>query len=166
MNGIALIDGFDVRAATGPADMACVRELFREYQEWLGVDLCFQGFDAELAGLPGGYAAPRGRLYLVFEKSTGGLAGCVGLRPLSAELCEMKRLYVRDAWRGKGLGRALAELLVNEAKAIGYAEMCLDTLAHLHAARALYADMGFRETDPYYENPLQGVTYMSFDLRA
>jgi putative acetyltransferase len=159
-------DGFVVRAAESADDMERTRELFREYQQWLGVDLCFQDFDAELAGLPGAYAPPRGRLYLVNEGASGDLVGCVALRPLRPELCEMKRLYVRDRWRGRGLGRALAELLIAEAERAGYAEMCLDTLAHLDAARTLYFDIGFSETEPYYENPLDGVTYMSLKLGA
>ncbi|MEK9755380.1 MAG: GNAT family N-acetyltransferase [Rhodospirillaceae bacterium] len=164
MTELQAIDGFVIRAAEGAGDMDSVRELFREYQQWLGVDLCFQDFEAELAGLPGFYAPPKGRLYLVREQGSEALVGCVGLRPLSDALCEMKRLYVRDRWRGHGLGRALAERLVTEARGAGYGEICLDTLKHLHAARALYADMGFRETPPYYDNPLEGVTYLSLSL--
>jgi len=157
-------DGFDIRNADGDADMDLVRELFREYQDWLGVDLCFQDFDDELAALPGLYTPPAGRLYLVNDKAAGALVGCAALKPLAPGVCEMKRLYVRDAWRGRGLGRRLAELCVVEARRTGYREICLDTLAHLTAARALYADMGFRETAPYYDNPLDGVTFMTLPL--
>ena len=157
---------FDIRAAEGDADIERVRELFREYQAWLGVDLCFQDFDTELAALPGVYAPPRGRLYLVFDEAGEALVGCVALKPLGPDTCEMKRLYVRDAWRGNGLGRSLAELCVTEGRRIGYRHICLDTLAHLHAARTLYADMGFRETKPYYDNPLEGVSFMSLNLAA
>lgn len=163
--GLPEIPGFVIRAADGAADMDRVRELFREYQQWLGVDLCFQDFDAELAGLPGYYAPPEGRLFLVFESGTDAVVGCVGLRPIGPGLSEMKRLYVRDPWRRHGLGRALAELCVAEAAGIGYADICLDTLGHLHAARALYVDMGFLETQPYYDNPLNGVSFMRLALR-
>lgn len=159
-----IVPGIDIRAASGPEDMDRIRELFREYQQWLGVDLCFQDFDDELAALPGFYAPPQGRLFLAFDSSDGALVGCVGLRPISAERSEMKRLYVRDAWRGKGLGRALAVFCVSEARVAGYKNMCLDTLGHLHAARALYFDMGFVEIEPYYENPLDGVCYMGIEL--
>jgi GNAT superfamily N-acetyltransferase len=153
-----------IRAADGAADMDVTREMFREYQEWLGVDLCFQGFDAELAGLPGEYAPPKGRLYLVFDGESGKPAACVGLRPLRTERSEMKRLYVREPWRGRGLGRELAMLCVEQAQNCGYRYLCLDTLPKLKAARALYLSMGFRDIDAYYDNPLDGVSYMQLDL--
>lgn len=161
-----MIRGFDVRAADGPADMELVRELFREYQDWLGVDLCFQDFEDELAALPGIYAPPEGRLFLVRDDGDGRLVGCVGLRPRGPDTCEMKRLYVRPPWRRRGLGRELTALCMEEARQAGYREMCLDTLAHLEAARALYRDMGFREIEAYYDNPLDGVTYMGIKLPA
>ena len=159
-----MIEGFDIRAAAGDADMARVRELFEEYQEWLGVDLCFQEFGAELAALPGIYAPPEGRLFLVFDRDDDRLVGCVALRPRDGERAEMKRLYVRSEWRRRGLGRYLTEICLTEARRAGYRELCLDTLAQLQAARALYRDMGFRKIDAYYDNPLDGVTYMAITL--
>lgn len=129
--------GFDIRTAEGAADMGRIRELFREYQDWLGVDLCFQDFDNELAGLPGIYVSPAGRLLLVYDGDDGRLAGCVALRSRGAGRCEMKRLSVRPPWRRQGLSRTLTELCMAEAQAAGYREMCLDTLAHLDAAQAL-----------------------------
>lgn len=159
-----MIDGFEIRSAEGPADMDLIRELFREYQDWLGVDLCFQDFEDELAGLPGLYAPPAGRLYLVFDADDGRLVGCAALRPQNGGRCEMKRLYVRPDWRRRGLGRKLTELCMASAWAAGYAEMCLDTLAHLTAARALYREMGFAEVPAYYDNPLDGAAYMAITL--
>jgi ribosomal protein S18 acetylase RimI-like enzyme len=159
-----MIAGFEIRAAKGDADLAMIRELFLEYQDWLGVDLCFQDFEAELAALPGMYAPPRGRLFLVFDSDDGRLVGCVALRPRDGERAEMKRLYVRPDWRRRGLGRHLTELCLAEARDAGYRELCLDTLAQLHAARTLYRNMGFREIEAYYENPLDGVTYMALTL--
>jgi ribosomal protein S18 acetylase RimI-like enzyme len=159
-----MIDGFEIRAAAGDADMARVRELFVEYQDWLGVDLCFQDFEAELAALPGIYAPPEGRLYLVFDGGDERLVGCVALRPRDGGRAEMKRLYVRPDWRRRGLGRHLTEICLTAAREAGYRELCLDTLAQLQAARALYRDMGFREVDAYYDNPLDGVTYMAITL--
>ncbi|MDP6572697.1 MAG: GNAT family N-acetyltransferase [Rhodospirillales bacterium] len=150
--------------AEGSEDMGCVRELFVEYQDWLGVDLCFQGFDEELENLPGEYAPPGGRLLLARQGEA--VAGGVGMWRLEDGICEMKRLYVRSPWRGKGLGRRLAWAIVAEAGAAGYARMRLDTLGHLTAARALYRDMGFVEVAPYYNNPLEGVMYMELDLAA
>ncbi len=159
------MDSPTVAAATGPADMDAVRALFREYQAFLNVDLCFQGFEAELAGLPGKYAPPAGRLLLA--RAGDEVAGGVALWPHDAPgRCEMKRLYVRPPWRGGGLGRRLAERIVAEARDAGYRRMVLDTLAHLAAARALYRDLGFTETRPYYHNPLDGVIYLEKDLTA
>ncbi len=159
-----MIAGFDIRAAQTAADMDLIRELFREYQDWLDVDLCFQDFEAELAALPGLYAPPEGRLYLVFDETDGALVGCVGLRPRDHGRCEMKRLYVRPPWRRHGLGRGLTTLCLDEAREAGYEELCLDTLAQLHGARALYRDMGFKDIDAYYDNPLDGVSYMAISL--
>ena len=150
--------------AEGSEYMGLVRELFVEYQDWLGVDLCFQGFDEELENLPGKYGQPAGRLLLA--RQAGMVAGGVGMWRLEDGICEMKRLYVRSPWRGKGLGRRLAWAIVAEARAAGYARMRLDTLGHLTAARALYQDMGFVEVAPYYNNPLEGVMYMELDLAA
>jgi len=159
-----MIDGFDIRMAESADDLAMIRELFLEYQDWLGVDLCFQDFEAELTALPGIYARPKGRLYLVFDDGDERLVGCVALRPRDGGRAEMKRLYVRPDWRRRGLGRHLTELCLAEARDAGYRELCLDTLAQLHAARTLYRDMGFREIEAYYENPLDGVTYMAITL--
>lgn len=156
-------DGLAIAPAAGEADMDQVRRLFAEYQRWLGVDLCFQGFAAELAGLPGRYTPPRGRLLLA--RAGGGevtrqVAGGVGMWPLDDAVCEMKRLYVRPAWRGRGLGRRLATAVIAAAGAAGYAAMRLDSLGHLAAALALYRDLGFREIPAYYANPLADVVYL------
>ena len=138
-------------------DIETAQTLFREYQRFLGVDLCFQGFAEELATLPGRYAPPRGRLLLAREGERA--AGCVALRPLEDGACEMKRLFVRPAYRGRGLGRLLAARIVSEATALGYALMRLDTLETLDEAMRLYTSLGFRRRPPYYANPLPGVVY-------
>ncbi len=144
--------------AQTPDDLETVRALFREYQRFLGVDLCFQGFEEELATLPGRYAPPQGRLLLV--RVDEQVAGCVALRPLpEAGVCEMKRLFVRPAYRGQGLGRLLATQILHEATALGYAAMRLDTLDTLESALRLYAGLGFQHRTPYYANPLPGVVY-------
>jgi ribosomal protein S18 acetylase RimI-like enzyme len=156
-----------IRAATSAADIAEARALFEDYAARLGVDLCFQNFAEELAGLPGAYAPPRGRLLLA--GSAGAATGCVALRPLPGAgrdraAGEIKRLYVRPEARGAGLGRRLAEAVLAEARAAGYRELKLDTLATMNAARALYAALGFRECGAYYHNPLQGTVYMTLVL--
>jgi ribosomal protein S18 acetylase RimI-like enzyme len=149
-----------------PHDMAAVREIFQEYADQLGVDLCFQGFEAELAELPGAYAAPRGTLVLALVDGT--LAGCCALRPLDSvdypNAAEMKRLYVRKAFRRFGLGRELAESVLDHARTEGYHCVLLDTLDDMEAARALYAELGFEEIAPYYHNPLPGSHYLKVDL--
>ncbi|HRD67568.1 MAG TPA: GNAT family N-acetyltransferase [Candidatus Competibacter sp.] len=145
-----------VQAQTA-SDIEIVRVLFREYQRFLGVDLCFQGFEEELATLPGRYAPPAGRLLLALDGAHA--AGCVALRPLDEGICEMKRLFVRPAYRGRGLGRDLAVQIVNEASALGYATMRLDTLEGLDSAMRIYESLGFRRCAPYYANPLPGVVY-------
>ena len=152
----------DIAPAEGAAQMATLRGLFLEYQEWLGIDLCFQGFEEELASLPGQYAPPAGGLWLA--RVEGAVGGCVALRPLEAGRCEMKRLWVRPAFRGHGLGRRLAETCLTAARAAGYRTICLDTLGNMAAAHALYADLGFREIPAYYDNPLEDVRYLSLDL--
>jgi putative acetyltransferase len=142
------------------------RELLREYAGSLDIDLCFQDFDAELASLPGDYAAPSGQFLLAFVD--GALAGCGGLRALAdvdyANACEMKRLYVRPAFRRFGLGRALAQALLDEARRAGYSVMLLDTLDDMESARGLYAALGFVEIQPYYFNPIKGAHYLKADL--
>ena len=148
--------------ATDAGLLATVRLLLREYADTLGVDLCFQNFEAELAGLPGEYAAPAGHLLLALVD--GAIAGCGGFRALTdsdhANACEMKRLYVRPAFRRFGLGRRLAEALMDEARRCGYSVMLLDTLDDMEAARELYASLGFVETAPYYFNPIPGAHYL------
>jgi ribosomal protein S18 acetylase RimI-like enzyme len=156
--------GGTVAAARFPDDLATVRELFLEYQASLGLDLCFQGFDRELAGLPGDYARPRGRLLLA--RVGDQAAGCVALRPVDDLRCEMKRLYVRPGCRGLRLGRRLAESLIAEARRIGYRTMVLDTLPSMIEAQALYATLGFRDTMAYRFNPVAGTRYLELDLAA
>ena len=152
-----------IRAAAGTEDMATLRALFLEYQDWLRVDLCFQDFETELATLPGHYAPPGGRLWLATVD--GELAGCVGLRPHDgAGTSEMKRLWLRPAYRGLGLGRRLAVICIEAARAGGYRTICLDTLGFMGAARALYAGLGFHEIPAYYDNPLDDVRYLELDL--
>ena len=149
--------------ATTPEDLAQVRRLFRAYADWLGVDLCFQGFERELAELPGAYAPPGGRLLIARVGSDA--VGCVGLRPLEPGACEMKRLWVEPGFGGHGIGRRLAEAIVAAARAIGYQRMRLDTIpARMPAAEHLYAALGFREIPPYYHNPLDGVVMLELDL--
>ena len=140
-----------------------VRTLFIEYQQWLNFSLCFQGFDKELAELPGKYSAPKGRLYLVTQGSA--VAGCAALRPMEKEgVCEMKRLFLREDFRGKGVGKLLAERIVADAGTIGYRAMRLDTLQRMEAARALYKKLGFRIIPAYYDNPMGEVVYMELTL--
>ena len=142
------------------------RTIFREYASGLGVDLCFQGFEAELAALPGEYAAPRGALQLALVN--GEVAGCGAFRPIGdvdyANACEMKRLYVRPGYRGLGLGRLIAQALLDQAVRAGYSVMLLDTLDDMEAARGLYAQLGFEEIPPYYYNPIPGAHYLKAQL--
>ncbi len=151
-----------ISPAGTPEDLALARQLFEEYAAWLGVDLSFQGFAAELAGLPGAYAPPRGRLLLAVTDD--GAAGCVALRPLSDGVCEMKRLYVRSAFRGQGIGRLLADQVVADARAIGYRTMKLDTLPRMQAALRIYAALGFARCAAYYETPLADTVFMQLQL--
>ena len=154
--------GLAIAEAGGPAALAACRALFREYQRSLGVSLDFQGFEAELAGLPGAYAAPRGRLWLA--TLDGAPVGCAALRPLANGDCEMKRLYLRDAARGLGAGRALALAVIDAARSLGYRRILLDTLPAMAAAQALYARLGFREVAPYNDNPIAGTRFMALAL--
>ena len=155
-----------LRTPSPPAELDAVRDIFREYASTLGVDLCFQGFDAELAQLPGDYAEPRGALLVAVVE--GAVAGCCALRPLDAadypNASEMKRLFVRKAFRGFGLGRELAEAMLDRARQAGYACVLLDTLDDMESARALYTDLGFEEIPPYYHNPIAGAHYLKVDI--
>ncbi|HYG80328.1 MAG TPA: GNAT family N-acetyltransferase [Pyrinomonadaceae bacterium] len=149
--------------AESPEQVVEARELFLEYANWLGFSLCFQNFDGELAELPGAYAPPKGRLLLA---SRGGeTAGCVALRPILDGACEMKRLYVRPAFRGHGLGRELAVKIVEEARALGYVRMLLDTLPDkMGGAIKVYRSLGFKEIAPYYQTPDKGFLFMELKL--
>ena len=161
----ALIELLPVRSA---AELQAVRALFAEYAQSLSVDLCFQNFEAELAGLPGDYAAPAGALLLATVN--GDPAGCVAMRPLPdsdhTNACEMKRLYVRPSQRGHGLGRHLTDKLIDLATQAGYSCMLLDTLDDMEAARGLYTSLGFVEVPPYYFNPIAGAHYLKVVLGA
>jgi len=154
----------EIIPALSADDVACVRALFAEYAATLGVDLGYQGFAAELAGLPGTYAPPGGRLLLA--RVDGAPAGCVALRPRDATTCEMKRLYVRPDRQGLGLGRRLAEQLIAEARRAGYATMLLDTLPSMHGAQQLYAKLGFVRREPYFASPVAGNVFMELRLAA
>ncbi|HEX8140763.1 MAG TPA: GNAT family N-acetyltransferase [Pyrinomonadaceae bacterium] len=150
------------------AQVAQARALFREYAAAMpGIDLCFQNFETELRELPGAYAPPRGRLLLAFvdEGADEELAGCVALRPRDAETCEMKRLYVRPAWRGRRVGLELAHTVIREAREIGYKRMLLDTLPIMGDAIRLYRSLGFKEIEPYYHNPVEGALFMELELK-
>ena len=148
--------------AVADDDIERVRELFVEYQRALGVDLGYQGFDDELAGLPGDYGPPRGALFLCLDESRP--AGCVAMRPLGEDLCEMKRLYLRASLRGRGAGRLLAERVIDQARAIGYRAMRLDSLPTMKEAIALYESLGFTRIAPYYPSPVAGTVYMEREL--
>jgi ribosomal protein S18 acetylase RimI-like enzyme len=151
-----------IRAVTSEADLEEVRQLFREYAAWLAVDLGFQNFDQELAGLPGDYAPPGGGLWIADERER--VAGCVALRRLEPLICELKRLYVHPQFRGTGFGRSLVEQAMREARQIGYRRMRLDTLPKMSAAQALYQSLGFRPIEPYGFHPIAGTQYLEAEL--
>ena len=147
-----------------PAEADIVRQLFTEYIDSLGVDLSFQDVDTELADLPGKYAPPRGTI-LIARDGAGVAVGSVALRPLTPPgICEIKRLYVRPPARHRNVGRRLAEAVVATARTMGYRRAVLDTLPTMHAAQTLYASLGFRPTEPYYDNPMPGTIYLALDL--
>ncbi len=152
----------DIAHAEGAGDMETVRALFLEYQDAIGVDLCFQGFEEEVAALPGAYAPPEGCLLLARDGER--TAGVVGMWPIGEGRAEMKRLYVRPPWRRTGLGRRLAEAVIEAARDAGHSSICLDTLNFMDEARALYISLGFAEIPAYYDNPLDGVVYMEQSL--
>jgi ribosomal protein S18 acetylase RimI-like enzyme len=153
----------EISPAETPEQIEETRKLFREYEAWLDIDLCFQNFERELADLPGKYAKPDGRLFLIYKENLA--AGCIALRKIDAENCEMKRLYVREQFRGLGLGKMLIEKLFEEARIIGYKKMRLDTLPDkMPSAVKLYKSYGFCEIPPYYENPHQETLFMELDL--
>ncbi|MBI3412280.1 MAG: GNAT family N-acetyltransferase [Planctomycetes bacterium] len=151
-----------ISLAESAEEVALVRELFQEYAASLGVDLCFQSFEQELAELPGRYASPEGRLLLAFCE--GKLAGCVALRKLDDETCEMKRLYLRPEFRGRSLGRRLGLRAIDEGRSIGYRRMRLDTLPSMRDAITLYRSLGFNEIAPYTTNPVPGALFMELEL--
>ncbi|HCY16293.1 MAG: GNAT family N-acetyltransferase [Curvibacter sp. GWA2_64_110] len=156
----------DIITPSTAAELDALRDIFREYAASLKVDLCFQGFDQELLALPGDYAEPRGALRMA--RVDGLIAGCCALRPLDSvdypNACEMKRLYIRPEFRGLGLGRQLADAIMDAARIGGYSYVLLDTLDDMEAARTLYEDLGFEEIPPYYHNPIAGAHYLKAEL--
>ena len=159
----ATVGGFEICQAESVSQIAFVRELFAEYAQSLGFSLCFQGFDRELAGLPGDYAPPEGRLLLLTLANDA--AGCVALHKIDGSICEMKRLYVRPQFRGQGVGKILAERVIAEAREIGYTKLRLDTVEPvMRTAVAMYRSLGFREIAPYRRNPIEGALYMELQL--
>jgi putative acetyltransferase len=159
----SVLKAFSLSQAETPAQIDQARELFLEYAQSLGFSLCFQNFDKELASLPGDYAPPEGRLLLA--QYQGQFAGCVALHKLEDDICEMKRLYLRPQFRGKGLGRVLADRIIAEAREIGYRCMRLDTVEPvMKDAVAMYRRIGFREIAPYCANPIAGALHMELLL--
>ncbi len=153
----------EIRIAATENEMEEARHIFQEYQNWLGFDLCFQNFDAELKGLPGRYAPPDGRLYLLYI--AGEVQGCIGLRRFDGSRCEMKRLYIRPAARGSGFGSRLVEKIIADAREIGYFSMLLDTYPpKMGEAAKIYGSHGFLAIPPYYHNPYDGVVFMELVL--
>ena len=154
-------DHIVIRTA-GNADIPAVRLMLREYVDWIALDLAFQEIDAELAGLPGDYAPPRGALLIAIEGER--YLGMIALRPIDGTIAEMKRLYVRPEARGRGLARRLIALICEQAKALGYREIRLDTLPKMLGAQALYEGLGFRDIEPYYDTPIEGTRFMARTL--
>lgn len=150
----------EIKAAYDNLD--AIRDLFREYAQGLGIDLCFQDFEHELDSLPGKYAEPMGRLYLAYDQDQA--IACIALRPFDEGVGEVKRLYVKPSHRGKGLSKQLAKQIIQDAKNIGYKRLVLDTLNTMNPAMNLYKALGFVETEAYYPNPLEGATYFALDL--
>ena len=154
-------------SANGASALEATRRLFRDYAAALNIDLCFQNFESELLSLPGDYVAPRGTLLLATVN--GEYAGCCAMRPIDsvdyANACEMKRLYVSPSFRGLGLGRRLAEAVMDAARLAAYDCILLDTLDDMESARALYEDLGFEDIAPYYFNPIPGAHYLKAELR-
>jgi len=155
-------EDLQIVTATSAAEIAAARDLIKEYGESLGVDLSFQDFQTELERLPGEYAPPKGALLLA--RIGDSYAGCVALRSWSSTVCEMKRLYVRPRWRGRGIGQRLIDEILDVARRAGCSAMRLDTLPSMSAARALYESIGFRPIAPYYDSPIHGTTFMEIDL--
>jgi ribosomal protein S18 acetylase RimI-like enzyme len=151
-----------LQQAQSAAEIAEARRLFMEYAAAVGIDLCFQNFDEELSTLPGAYARPEGRLLLARVETA--VAGCIALRKMGDTACEMKRLYVRPAFRSRSVGRDLAHAIIREARTIGYRRMLLDTLPLMTDALRLYRALGFREIEPYYHNPVEGALFMELEL--
>ncbi len=153
----------DIRQAESDEQIEEARTLFREYEKSIGLDLCFQGFEGELAELPGKYSKPDGRLYIAY--SMNNPAGCIALRKMHKDACEMKRLFVRDEFRGQTIGIQLVERLISDAREIGYTRMLLDTIpSKMGRALGLYQLHGFHEIPPYYDNPNSGVLFMELVL--
>lgn len=149
--------------ATSPFEIETARQLFREYQEFLGEDLCFQGFEQELAELPGKYSNPTGAILLAEHQEK--FIGCVAVRPIEGDVCEMKRLYVKTGSQGLSAGRKLAEAIIAKAEQLGYRKMQLDTLERLEPALRLYEKLGFKRIEPYYANPLDEVVYLELEIK-
>jgi putative acetyltransferase len=142
--------------------LAKVTDLFREYQQFIGVDLCFQGFEEELAGLPSKYAPPAGAIFIAIDN--GELIGCVAIRPIDQQQAELKRLYVKPDWHGQGVGKQLFECAMARAQSIGYGSIVLDTLESMRSARKLYLGYGFREIESYYHNPDPTTKFYRYDF--
>jgi ribosomal protein S18 acetylase RimI-like enzyme len=157
------LDPMQLIQAKSLEEIEQIRKLFEEYVAWLGINLCFQNFDKEVAELPRDYAPPSGRLTLATESDE--VAGCVALRRIGEDVCELKRLYVRPQFRGRGLGRTLTENVIDEARSIGYKRMRLDTLpGKMDQAIKMYRRLGFKNIEPYYNNPVEGAAFMELEL--